>query len=231
MLRGLLDKLAAQTIPAHSFEVLVCSDGSTDESEVVVSQYEATYEIRFLNTGLSTKHCPATARNLGIRSSKGALLIFMDDDRYPVGDFVAEHVRSHKEAAPDKVLVYGPRHGPDLDRLADIPVPVRETWDYLEERIKDYADAPWEWAKSSNLSVLREVLLDSGPFDERFEKYGYEDIELVYRLWKKGYRFVFNPKATNLHMHTIGSCEKKRKLAQMKHTHRLIKKIHPDFPF
>jgi|LGVF01.1.fsa_nt_gb glycosyltransferase involved in cell wall biosynthesis len=229
ILRGLLDKLACQTYPSDLFEVLVCSD-STDTTEEIVNKYQADYVIRIFNRGLTTKHCPAVARNVGIYNSNGSLLIFLDDDRYPVQNLVAEHVKSHKEAIPDKVLVYGPRYGPDLDRLLDLPVTPEKTWDYLRECINDWSDAPWQWAKTSNLSVMKEVLLQNGAFDERFQKYGYEDTELVYRLKKKGYRFVFNPKATNIHMHVISPTEQEKKIEDMKYTKRLMKKIHPDFP-
>lgn len=230
ILKGLLDKLKCQTYPSDLYEILICSD-STDITEEIVNQYQTNFAIRLINTReLKSKQCRATARNIGIYNSKGLLLIFLDDDRYPVPDFIAEHVKSHKDALPDEVLVYGPRNGPDLDRLSDLPVALEKTWDYLSENITDWNDAPWQWAKTSNLSIMKEVLIQNGVFDERFKKYGYEDTELVYRLMKKGYRFVFNPKAANNHIHEIDSNEKEEKIADMMYTKRLMKKIHPDFP-
>ena len=61
--------------------------------------------------------------------------------------------------------------------------------------------------------VLKRFKVDEDKYiSYEFQKYGYEDTELVYRLKKKGYRFVFSPKATNIHMHVISPTEQEKKI-------------------
>lgn len=50
-----------------------------------------------------------------------------------------------------------------------------------------------------NLSLKAEFLRQTGTFDEDFRGYGYEDIELGYRLQKNGLRLLYNPAAVGYH--------------------------------
>jgi len=71
-----LDSLARQTFT--DFEVLVCDDGSTDETATVVKGYSDVLDITYLwaeNWG-----GPARPRNLGIEKSVGKWICFLDSD-------------------------------------------------------------------------------------------------------------------------------------------------------
>ncbi len=62
----------AQTF--QDFEVIVVDDGSTDDTVGIVSQFEQARYLYKSNGG------PASARNLGIRESRGDHLAFLDAD-------------------------------------------------------------------------------------------------------------------------------------------------------
>ncbi|MBY6036287.1 glycosyltransferase [Fictibacillus nanhaiensis] len=49
---------------------------------------------------------------------------------------------------------------------------------------------PWLLFCTGNVSIKREAFDKYGLFDEAFSGYGWEDIELGYRLYKKGYTFL-----------------------------------------
>jgi glycosyltransferase involved in cell wall biosynthesis len=76
VLEGCLQSLARQT-NAPSFEVIVVDDGSTEPAPGSVRSSSFSYPL----TEISQPHAgiPA-ARNRGIRSSKGAVLLFVDAD-------------------------------------------------------------------------------------------------------------------------------------------------------
>jgi GT2 family glycosyltransferase len=66
--------------------------------------------------------------------------------------------------------------------------------------IKDREDVPFNFLYTSNLSLHRDELL-AEPFDLRFPYAAWEDIELAYRLKKRGLRLVYEPAATVAHDH------------------------------
>ena len=81
-------------------ELLVIDDGSTDETPVLaeILCQEFPGKVRFIrqeNAG------PASARNHGIRETKGEWLIFLDadDELFPTAlKTLAEHLRGHPES-------------------------------------------------------------------------------------------------------------------------------------
>jgi GT2 family glycosyltransferase len=75
-LRACLQSLVGQTY--RDFEVLVCDDGSTDETPDVVRQFESVLDLRFLQA----EHWggPARPRNAGIAAARGEWIAFLDSD-------------------------------------------------------------------------------------------------------------------------------------------------------
>ncbi|MES2828419.1 MAG: glycosyltransferase [Bacteroidota bacterium] len=75
-LKKTLDSLASQTF--KDFEVLVCDDGSKDNTEDVVKAYRHKLDISYFwseNWG-----GPARPRNIGIQNSRGEWICFLDSD-------------------------------------------------------------------------------------------------------------------------------------------------------
>jgi glycosyltransferase involved in cell wall biosynthesis len=73
-----LRSVLAQTEPP--LEVLVCDNGSTDQTESIMRAWEHREErVRYLRTARNTG-TPGTTRNLGIEHARGALIAFLDDD-------------------------------------------------------------------------------------------------------------------------------------------------------
>ncbi|WP_191560577.1 glycosyltransferase [Metabacillus idriensis] len=71
--------------------------------------------------------------------------------------------------------------------------------------LKPYGDhfsgfhLPWLSFATGNISVRKEMLEKTGYFDERFKEYGWEDIELGYRLHLAGAEFFFQRKIISYH--------------------------------
>jgi len=192
-LERLLLALAEQTFAADQFEVIVVNDGSLDGTERLLAALETPYRLRVVD---QTNAGPAAARNVGVRRAEGRLIVFLDDDVVPVPELLAAHVEAHGDA--DDLVVVGPMSPP-----TDAP---RSVWVRWEERqlLKQY-DAMERGAYpctprqfyTGNASVARARLLAAGGFDARFKRA--EDVELAFRLWALGARFLFEPAADVLH--------------------------------
>jgi len=64
-------------------ELIVIDDGSDDQTQAIVSGFEAHFDIHILSSHASG---PANARNQGLLKAKGQYITFLDhDDRWPDG--------------------------------------------------------------------------------------------------------------------------------------------------
>lgn len=71
-----LESLTLQTF--KDFEVLVCDDGSTDDTKQIIKKFVNDLDIKYFyldNTG-----SPAAPRNVGIKNARGKYIAFLDSD-------------------------------------------------------------------------------------------------------------------------------------------------------
>ena len=225
-----LRALEAQTIGLRAFEVVVVDDGSQDDTPAVLERFVAhsalsLHYLRQQNRG------PAAARNRGIATSTGSLLVLLGDDTFPAPDFLAEHLRRHhRHAWSPKVVVVGYTTWP---AEMEVTPYVRYSGEYgpqfaFRAMLRE-APCPYQFFYSSNVSVSRE-LLDSleYPFDEDFTAAMYEDTELGYRLAKQGMELYFHPQAITYHDHPTTMLESCRRAQQTGAVLRLLIHKHPE---
>lgn len=183
LLKRALEALFAQDLPKDEYEIVFVNDGSTDDSAEMASALAATAPCRLKvlnkpNDGLSR------ARNLGIRNCEGEILLFMDDDTFADPALLREHLAVHA-AHPRAVVMGWVNHIEELD-----PQGPRK---YV---MADYSRS-FFW--TSNVSVRKKFIEEVGGFDEDFREYGWEDIELGYRLKQLGLERQVNEKAIVSH--------------------------------
>lgn len=108
---------ALQSVRDQTFQptqVLVCDDGSTDETQGVIREFEGKLPLQYVwrpNSGL-----PAAMRNLGIRMATGEFVAFLDSDDWwtPV-----KIQRSVEAGLIDLDVVYHPLHkAPKLSKFS-----------------------------------------------------------------------------------------------------------------
>jgi len=193
-LQRVLTALTEQYDPATNFEVIVISDGSTDGTLAYLSEAAFPFSLRALH---QENQGAAAARNLGIQAATGDLILFLDDDVLPAGNLITEHIRSHREAADD-VVVLGPMLTPKNFTMRPW---VRWEQAMLYKQYDEMAAARWQPTArqfyTGNASVARKQLLAVGGFDSTFRRA--EDVELAYRLADQGLNFLFCATAIGYH--------------------------------
>ena len=184
---------------APPFEVVVVDDGSTDGT----SAWLASRSFRVPVEVLSQQNLgPAAARNMGVLATSGGRVAFLGDDTVPSRGWLATHHRAG-QARPDRdrvaVLGYTGWH----PRLRASPF-MRFINDYGLQfgyaLIDEPENVPFNFFYTSNVSLSRELLL-AEPFDLSFPYAAWEDIEMSYRLGKRGMRLVYEGAAKVVHDH------------------------------
>ncbi len=197
MLQRVLDALEHQE-NAPEFETIVINDGSTDDTERALTDRRGIVFRSQQNSG------PGQARNHGVSLARGRFIIFIGDDTVPEPRFLTEHGRTHTESGDDPLSAcLGYTGWPAEERVSAF-------MDYINDYglqfgyrlIKDGEIAPFNFFYTSNISIDRQ-LLAGDPFDTTFPSAAWEDIELAYRLERKGLKIRYNAKAIGRHYHRM----------------------------
>ncbi|RPI28325.1 MAG: glycosyltransferase [Acidobacteria bacterium] len=146
------------------------------------------------------------ARNLGARQARGDFLVFLGDDTIPAPGFLSHHARARQvraEWVPDSrlVIIGRTRWAPRLVVSRFMEYIGEQGWQFGFSLIADPEKVPFNFFYTSNLSIARQFFLASSGFDEDFQEYGWEDIELSLRLSERGMRLVYEPDAVAWHDH------------------------------
>jgi len=176
-----------------SFEVVVIENGSCDTA---VLQRDFP-EFRFF---CLRERGVCAARNLGARQARSSLLIFLDDDVVPSADFVSAHVSAH-EHFTERVVIGALRWEIDPERkcfgletqvAAERLLPVPTSDGSTPCGLADF--------RTGNFSLRRELLERVGGFDESFDPYGGEEVDLGIRLAAVNADFQLNAAAWGTHV-------------------------------
>ena len=196
VVKELLDSLRQQT--DKNFEVIVAVDGSSDGTQEMLEEYKKTspFELRWLDTGLINEYGLAVARNMGIKEARGKAVVILDDDSFPIPEFVAEH----KKTVAPMTLTGGSRMSTDPNdtELKDKMRAYLETYgDSIPQKFKPIPK--YKWVVENNTCMYKKDWLSSGLFDESIRTYGRIGQTFNRTLIKKGFKYQFNPRAIIVH--------------------------------
>lgn len=201
-----LFSLTKQTIDLNEIEVLICDDGSSDDTKEVCSEYSSKLNLSYFfqeDKGFRA----AAARNIGIKNAKSDLCIFIDTGLILSSDNIENHIKIHKkEEKPIAVIgyIYGFDDNNVYDEIVkdvleldsiDKSIEMLAEKNVVDVREKIYREmgdnlgnwpAPWIVCWSSNLSVRKDILYKVGMFDEAYHSWGGEDTDLALALYTFG---------------------------------------------
>ncbi len=198
VLRRSLPALAAQDLSSQHFEVLVCDDGSSDDTRECVEKLQADLPIAIRYLPAANQGANA-ARNRGVAAARHEILLFLNDDTIATSSLLREHLAAHDEhpdepglavlgrVTIDPQVPYSPFAHVHLDANFAL-------WEGCEE-------VGWEAFYTCNVSVRRHFLIAHGLFREGLRYH--EDVELSERLSEHGLRVLYRPRALGTHWHLL----------------------------
>ena len=229
ILKKTLAALGKQTLSKKNFEVIVVQDGLKQNYQLPSASWRTNYQLRFLS---QPHRGPAAARNLGIKRSKGKIILFLNDDVIAQPNLLSTHLQFHKYHCQEKDCCLGLVKWPPQRQLTTF-----EEWLYASGTQADYENvgkkrlAEYRFFFTSNLSLKKSVLLKNGLFDEDFKYPLYEDTELGYRLCQKGLKIHFEPKAIAYHYHEMNLPGYLKRLEKAGQVARLFYEKHPELKY
>lgn len=101
-----LYSLEHQTFNLSKMEVIFIDDASTDQTEEKLKGYTPPYHFKYIRNKKNLGR--SKVRNLGIRSARGSILIFLDAEMITEPDFVEKHYKFHQ--SKNNLILSGAMH-------------------------------------------------------------------------------------------------------------------------
>ena len=205
--RNLVDCLPSLLHQTHRLlEVIVVDNGSTDRSSQVVKSNGVRWEPLGENRGF------ARGNNVGAERANGEIVVFLNNDmRFDpafieelVGPFLADPAVFSTDAR--QLSWEGDREIHLASRLArrsgggSPGGALLPRWNL--EQVASSSRVDVFQASAANMAVRRWMFHELGGFDERLP-IGWEDTEICWRAWLRGWRTVYTPSA--LCWHRVGA--------------------------
>lgn len=192
-LESCLDALAAQTLPAGSFELIVVDDGSEPPLVLDPARWSSKFALKLIhqeNAG------PAGARNRGVAEARGEFLAFTDDDCLPTPTWLENIVAALREN-PEAMVGGSTFNGLKNDLFAEASqLTLEMVYNYFNRDPKNAY-----FFASNNIAARRDRYLASSGFDADFNSPAAEDREFCDRWRMQKRPLLWEPTAQIEHRH------------------------------
>jgi len=171
------------------YEVCVVDDGSGLDEEKIRSQIAVHYPLIWRS--FENQRGRSAARNEGIRSTSGDIIVFHDSDMEAQEGCLHAHLNRHYNQSGTAVIgkILWPKGGSFLRYIGSRGA----------AKIKPDDAVPPRYFVTGNASLERCNLPEKGPFDETLPGWGGEDLDLGIKLHAAGVTFVYAPEAVSYH--------------------------------
>ena len=194
LLARTLEALRAQDPGTDDWQIVVVDDGSKDDTAAYLEGL-GTAEPRLKVASAGRNVGRAAARNIGWQRAEGRWVLFMDDDILAPRGLLRAHL---------DLLQADLRCGTIGPAVTDPEIADGRHFHYIDTRgvaRLRQGPAPAKYFVTQNAAVAREALSRVGGFDESFAAYGFEDMDIGFRLEDAGVRFLALPEPVPLHLH------------------------------
>lgn len=223
-LPNILEALANQTF--QDFETVLVIDGSTDNTREVLESRD--WNLKDLRLIYQENGGRAVARNAGATVAKGDLLIFFDDDMYPL-EHCLNTLLTFQKKCSDCVLVG-----------SQISDPQKMTSDFLQYRL--YLESRWLSNPSSkpqqitlenflftsaHFLISKESFFQIGGFDERLTDS--EDFDLSMKLLQQNVSIYYLHAAKAWHLDFPGIEKYIKRMIEYRKAKKKLLNLYPHY--
>jgi GT2 family glycosyltransferase len=173
---------------AGSMECIVVDDGSWDGSAGIAKEFGC----RVVTT--AGRKGPALARNLGARTARGEILLFVDAD-VCVDPNAFQLVQRAFMDDPELDAIIG-----SYDDTPGAPNLLSQYRNLLHCYVHRHGRRQASTFWTGFGAIRRAAFLESGGFDDSYSRSSVEDIELGYRLCKSGAKMALDPAMSVKHL-------------------------------
>lgn len=205
----LLEQLKQQVgTESISWEIIVCDNGSTDDTAAIIEQFRATWTNPSvpLHYRFAAEQGAAFARQHAVESARGELIAFLDDDNIPAADWVAQayaFAKTHPKAGAYGSQIHGKFE-------SELPAELENIKCFLAiiergEQAHLYEPANKILPPAAGLTVRRQAWLKAVPrrlfLNNKGKSAGLasEDLEAILHIQKSGWDIWYNPKMVVMH--------------------------------
>lgn len=205
-----LKHLHLQDLDKREWEVIVVDDGSEGNTATALKGLDFLSYINFKFIFLPRQYKRESfadhrfragiARNLGAKQAQGKFLLFLDSDiltppcyisstcKQLETEDVIQHPRYH-------LIKSAPKEYSKIDKNKHTFIKGNNYWENFYATAQDWNQKrlPWKYISTNTLCLKSSVFKKVGCFRKNYTCYGFEDTDLGYRLYQKGFRFKLNP--------------------------------------
>jgi glycosyltransferase involved in cell wall biosynthesis len=203
LLKKNLGALLEQSLDKNLFEIIIVDDGSNDGTPQMLAELCSRAPNR-LRTYSQKNKLAGSARNLGILKARGAIILLIDDDITVGPTLLEKHLALHQKNPELEVGILG--HiitgnmgvdlcNPDCRKVSFVGT--TETGEPLIDAM---------YLRTANVSLKREYIIRAGLFTDGLTCE--QDMELAFRLKKRGLRLIFCQEAVGIHRDPVDTIEK-----------------------
>jgi glycosyltransferase involved in cell wall biosynthesis len=191
-----LESLLNQTYPLDKIELIIVDDNNDQRLAQSLKESEC-------NKFLALKYIPlyhkgsAVARNTGIKNATSEILAFINDDCVADSDWVKLISETHR-FNPDKPVVGGLTYVSECENTSLVSQFLDNNSIESGFNKKEIILFP-----AGNVSIKKRIFSEH-LFNENFFLPGGEDLEFFWRIFKQGYRFIWNKDIKVVHARNSG---------------------------